>query len=107
MKTLIAITLLASALLVVGCETEGQKMEDLKAEEAKRDAQQQLSLGAMAYNLDKCFAHLNITMENAYRSKKWARIQEGPPHHLRTHRNVRRRPQRLLGASRPHFAESR
>ena len=80
MKTLITITLLASALLVVGCETEGQKMEDLKAEEAKRDAQQQLSLGAMAYNLDKCFAHLNITMENAYRSKKWAQFKKA--HHI-------------------------
>jgi hypothetical protein len=62
MKAFITITLLASALLVVGCETEGHKMEDLKAEEAKRDAREQLYMGAMAHNLDQCYAHLGITM---------------------------------------------
>lgn len=62
---------LLMAVLLAGCETRGQKMDDLRAEEDTRAAERTLSLGAMAHNLDLCYQHLKVTELTADKSPKW------------------------------------
>jgi hypothetical protein len=62
---------LLMVILLAGCETRGQKMDDLRAEEDTRAAERTLSLGAMAHNLDLCYQHLKVTELTADKSPMW------------------------------------
>ena len=63
--------LLLLAVLLAGCETRGQKADDLRADEESRAAKESLSLGAMAHNLDLCYQHLKVDSLNPDKSPKW------------------------------------
>lgn len=82
MKRILALLLMTGVLttVLVGCETEGQKMQDLEAQEKQADAQRTLRLGAMAYNLDQCYKHLQISELTADDSPKWRQFKKA--HHI-------------------------
>jgi hypothetical protein len=84
MKRLLMIAILACSavgfLSMVGCETDGQKMADLHAEEELRDAKEQLKLGAMRANTGECFTHLEVNPLTANNSPKWNHFKKA--HHI-------------------------
>jgi hypothetical protein len=59
-------------------------MEDLKAEEETRAAQQTLDQGHMAYNLGECYKHLGLgavpDFNKLERSKVWTKFRND--HHI-------------------------
>lgn len=73
------ITLLVPALLVLSmaCQSDLQKTRE---EEEIRDAKEQLTLGAEAYNLGQCYKHLHVTELTANDSPKWRRFKK--EHHI-------------------------
>jgi len=78
------ILMLVSLVPLMGCETEGQKREDLKAQEETRAAQQTLDQGHMAYNLGECYKHLGLgavpDFDKLERSKVWSKFRHD--HHI-------------------------
>ena len=78
MKTTLLIATLVLASFGIGCESEGQKMADVHAEEETRAAQETLSLGAMAYNMGQCEQHLHISI--THQTPTWTKFAK--EHHI-------------------------
>ena len=45
---------------LIGCETDGQKMQDLRAHEETREAEMTLKLAHEQSNLHDCLEHLHV-----------------------------------------------
>lgn len=67
-------------ITTIGCETKGQRLDDIRADEQVAAAKEQLALGAQAYNLNECYKHLGVNEATADKSPKWRRFAKA--HHI-------------------------
>ena len=76
MKKVIALLFLISMTALIGCETEGQKAADLKAQEEQRAAHTTLDIAHAQNNYSDCLEHLKIKWEKnlLHDNPKWVRF---------------------------------